>query len=68
MNTDNRSDRFSAMRAAFTSQYNRRFVSAGIEATRYTHPEMLKSSSNPSTCQNICEQPKETKKKRSRWD
>ncbi|KAH8849397.1 ATP-dependent RNA helicase DDX42 [Schistosoma japonicum] len=37
-------DRFSAMKAAFSAQYNRRFVSAGVEASRYTHPEMLKSS------------------------
>ncbi|CAH8823776.1 unnamed protein product [Trichobilharzia szidati] len=36
-------DRFSAMKAAFTAQYSRRFVSAGVEASRYTHPEMLKS-------------------------
>ncbi|CAH8456216.1 unnamed protein product [Dicrocoelium dendriticum] len=34
-------DRFSAMKAAFAAQYSRRFVSAGIEATKYTHPEML---------------------------
>ncbi|CAH8468579.1 unnamed protein product [Schistosoma turkestanicum] len=39
-------DRFSAMKAAFSAQYNRRFVSAGVEASRYTHPEMLKSSSS----------------------
>ncbi|VDP95425.1 unnamed protein product [Trichobilharzia regenti] len=34
------------MKAAFTAQYSRRFVSAGVEASRYTHPEMLKSCVN----------------------
>lgn len=37
-------DRFAAMKSAFSAQYNRRFVSAGVEATRYTHPETLKQT------------------------
>ncbi|KAA3671767.1 ATP-dependent RNA helicase DDX42, partial [Paragonimus westermani] len=40
-------DRFSAMKSAFAAQYHRRFVSAGIEATKYTHPEMLKAGVQP---------------------
>ncbi|CAL8096293.1 unnamed protein product [Calicophoron daubneyi] len=40
-------DRFSAMKAAFAAQYNRRFISAGVEASKYTHPEMLHSANQP---------------------
>ncbi|CAH8457891.1 unnamed protein product [Heterobilharzia americana] len=76
-------DRFSAMKAAFTAQYNRRFVSAGVEASRYTHPEMLKSymkNEKPQmTEQQYCQAEEESqyqqqqpqtdsKQKRSRWD
>ncbi|KAA0183756.1 ATP-dependent RNA helicase DDX42 [Fasciolopsis buskii] len=37
------SDRLSALKSAFSAQYSRRFISAGVEACKYTHPELLKS-------------------------
>ncbi|VEL07113.1 unnamed protein product [Protopolystoma xenopodis] len=29
------------MKAAFSAQYNRHFVSAGVEKTKYLHPELV---------------------------
>ncbi|VDL97422.1 unnamed protein product [Schistocephalus solidus] len=70
-------DRLSAMKAAFAAQYQRRFVSAGIEATRYTHPELLgQQSTVPSEGDQTFRAPQvpastkppDGKRKRSRWD
>ncbi|GAA57786.1 ATP-dependent RNA helicase DDX42, partial [Clonorchis sinensis] len=44
-------DRFCAMKAAFAAQYSRRFVSAGVEASKYTHPEMLQPATNVTNSQ-----------------
>ncbi|VDK45703.1 unnamed protein product [Dibothriocephalus latus] len=70
-------DRLSAMKAAFAAQYQRRFISAGIEATRYTHPELLgqqdaASGENDQTFRAppppASTKPPDGKRKRSRWD
>ncbi|KAM7537394.1 hypothetical protein Aperf_G00000074743 [Anoplocephala perfoliata] len=77
------SDRLATMKAAFASQFNRRFVSAGVEKTKYTHPERLGAKSGDDQCKmrpppapsasgtsssdTTSSQP-QTKRRRSRWD
>ncbi|VDD75390.1 unnamed protein product [Mesocestoides corti] len=72
-------DRLAAMKAAFASQYNRRFVSAGVESTKYTHPELLGASNKTSEVSGdssdfrVPQTPEtpsapEVKRRRSRWD
>lgn len=71
------------MKAAFASQYNRRFVSAGVESTKYTHPELLgaNTSKQSNADQNFNMPPpplpsgtddtastSQVKRRRSRWD
>ncbi|VDK39191.1 unnamed protein product [Taenia asiatica] len=74
-------DRLAAMKAVFASQYNRRFVSAGVESTKYTHPELLGATTAPRSdavgefrvpqappsSSGVAPAP-ETKRRRSRWD
>ncbi|VUZ51914.1 unnamed protein product [Hymenolepis diminuta] len=74
------SDRLATMKAAFASQFNRRFVSAGIEKTKYTHPERLGANSGdndqfrmppppaPSSGNTQSSDSTQPKRRRSRWD
>ncbi|CDS42068.1 ATP dependent RNA helicase DDX42 [Echinococcus multilocularis] len=76
-------DRLAAMKAVFASQYNRRFVSAGVESTKYTHPELLGATTTTATTTSdavgefrVPQAPPpsgvasalQTKRRRSRWD
>ncbi|VDO15336.1 unnamed protein product [Rodentolepis nana] len=70
------SDRLASMKAAFTSQFTRRFVSAGVEKTKYTHPERLGDNSQfqmppppaPSSENSQSSDSSQPKRRRSRWD
>jgi len=55
-------DRVSTMKAAFNAQYQRMFVSAGVDGSKYTHPERVGETTVE---ENLS---KQARRKKSRWD